>query len=329
MSRVIAILGVVTVLLCGFAQSAHAQRGFGGDQGGGSDFGGDRGGFSRGGSGGGFPPGGFGGGFPPGGFGGDRGGFDPSQFLVRIDENDDGFLDPDELENSRGPIRSMLEARGIDISRGVDLKEAGKAMKKAMEERSGGGSDREGRSRSRGDSGGPKPPEKIRVTLDLPSEYTSGDTNGDGQVSFAEWVLWKGRAAITQFDAFDHNRDGYLTPKELTQGSKEPETLIAGGTGTSPASSTAAAVVRPATPPINLETVSLTTPEAEPHVKQAERFFSILDRDRDGSLSGQEWQRSSNLRSKFEQAGVSLSEPMPKESFVKYYVHINLQTTTS
>ncbi len=318
MQRAKTLLTIATLLL-GLSQTACAQRGFG--DGGRGDFGGDGGEFG----GRGFSPGGFGG----GDFGGRGGGFDPSEFLGRMDQNEDGYLDGDELENSRGPIRYMLESQGIDIARGVSLRDAEKMMKKAAEDRMRGGSSRDDRDRSRGDSRGTKPPEKIRVTVDLPGEYASGDVNLDGQISFAEWMAWKGRSAMGQFDLHDHNLDGFLTPKELTLGAKDAGTQIASAAGSTSGSTSAAAPARPAIPPVNLETVSVTGPDVEPHVKQAERYFLILDKDRNGSLTEQEWQRSTSIRAKFEQAGANFAQPMPKEDFVKYYVHITLNTSTS
>lgn len=103
--------------------------------------GGFPGGGFPGGPGGGGPPGmGFGGGGPPGmgfGGGGDRGGrggggwgggapgggFDPSQFISRMDTNGNGSIDPEEAQ---GPARFMLErmARNnpkIDLSKPIPI----------------------------------------------------------------------------------------------------------------------------------------------------------------------------------------------------------------
>lgn len=65
---------------------------------------------------------------------------------------------------------------------------------------------------------------------------------------------------------------------------------------------------------------STLSADAKRHAATAERFFKVLDRDRDGKITDLEWRRSSRLRPKFEQAGADLSQPMSQEQFVDYYV---------
>ncbi|MBM3964257.1 MAG: hypothetical protein FJ308_04210 [Planctomycetes bacterium] len=107
--------------------------GFGGDRGRGGDRGGDRGGGSP------WGGGGFGGGsFGGGGFGGGGGGFDPSQFISRMDTNGNGSIDPEEAQ---GPARFMLDrmARGnpkIDLSKPIPISVITEAFQQM---RSGGG----------------------------------------------------------------------------------------------------------------------------------------------------------------------------------------------
>lgn len=60
-----------------------------------------------------------------------------------------------------------------------------------------------------------------------------------------------------------------------------------------------------------------------PEAARAKYTFRLLDRDRDGSVTPEEWQRSRRLRPKFEEAGVDLSKPMTVEQFVPTYLKIN------
>ncbi len=93
-------------LLCVGTSSVFAQPGDWGGRGG--DFGGRGGDMGGGGFGGGGPGGSWGGaGYDQGGgssFGG-RGGFDPSSFVDRLDANQNGMLDPEEMQ---GPAQFMV-----------------------------------------------------------------------------------------------------------------------------------------------------------------------------------------------------------------------------
>jgi hypothetical protein len=55
------------------------------------------------------------------------------------------------------------------------------------------------------------PTRKARVSP-LPKEYQLLDKNGDGQIGLYEWD----RARYAEFRKLDKNRDGFLTPKELS-----------------------------------------------------------------------------------------------------------------
>ncbi len=177
---------------------------------------------------------------------------------------------------------------------------------------------------------------KQRVTVDLQADFTEGDTDADGQIGMYEWTQWKSRAALAAFMGMDSNHDGFLTPRELTRAAEaEPVDLASvlpiGPAATStlaiqavtPTPSTVAAQPLPETSPPAAANASTTITAADPgQVKQAERFFALLDRDRNGTVSDLEWEKSQRLKPKFAAAGANLATPMASEEFVRYYVRI-------
>lgn len=354
---------------------------------------------------------------------GPPGGFDPSRFFDAMDRNQNGRLDPEEIENSRGPIRSQLEGAGIDWRRGVSRDEFSRVISQQSfsRSRSGGegrsfggdrggfggdrggfGGDRGGFGGDRGSFGGSRssfgpssgdqprefngsganfsprsdggpsrtmsstttastptpsasgtaPVVPVRVTIDLQRDFAAGDTDSDGQIGFYEWLRWKGRAEIAKFSELDINGDGFLTPREiLNQSNTGSPTLIA-ATGTpsplpssapppSSAVTTPAAAPSAATPvPAPATPVSTTTPEASPikaltldislpidendsSVRRYRNSFRLLDRNSDGRLSLDEWERSTNIRKKFADAGVDLRQPMDGDTFVRFHLTID------
>ena len=164
--------------------------------------GGNRGGFSGG-------PGSMGGG--DSGSGGSR---------MRLDANEDGVIDKEEIKNMPEQMRSFLESRGIKIKPGASVDEFRNQMREQMGRGPGGdtSSQRDGsKAGNRGvsDPNAPfRPRTKERVTVDLPPKYSELDTDFDGQIGLYEWVISK-RESLDQFDAIDVNIDGYLTPAEL------------------------------------------------------------------------------------------------------------------
>ena len=108
----------------------------------------------------------------------------------------------------------------------------------------GGGGGWGGRGGGQGGGGGqgespaptPRTTTRTRVTVDLPSSYVPGDSDGDNQLGLNEWTSWKTRSAMREFIALDVDGDGFLTPREL---GGRPSSSSSGGT---------AAVTAPSTP---------------------------------------------------------------------------------
>ena len=54
--------------------------------------------------------------------------------------------------------------------------------------------------------------------------------------------------------------------------------------------------------------------------RQARTYFKLMDNDRNGTISADEWERSRRLKPMFEAVGVDLSQPMNETQFVEGYV---------
>ena len=195
------------------------RGGFGGRGGGPGGGGPPGGGF--GGRGGGPPGGGFGGrgGGPPGGFGGrsSRGGFDPSSFLSRLDQNGNGIIDPNEQQGPAQFIISRLSQSDPSIKAGqpIPLSKITEGFNAMRGQRGGddGRGDRDGRDAADealetellvpgfGVTDMPSPLLGFGATAELLSvEVTPEDEN-----EAAQWLR-----------RMDRNRDGFLEKSELS-----------------------------------------------------------------------------------------------------------------
>ena len=238
------------------------------------------------------------------GGGGDRGEQIRNFFAQMRSRGGNGGSSDDRREQMRAFFSRMQQQR--DGGQGGSSRSRGG--------REGGG--RGGRSRGRGESNATKPKPVVRVTIDLPENYAAMDRDKDGQLGLYEWKL----SAIQQFRTLDTNRDGFLTPRELTStaGSEETTTASTDDTGDSKKESSDDKKSETSTSPGGTVAVSAAAgPKKDDRtVRIAQYTFKALDKDKDGKLSAEEWQKSSRTRSTFAKKKVKLKLPIDEAGFV-------------
>jgi len=192
----------------------------------------------------------------------------------------------------------------------------------------------------------PKPRTRWQKPLQLPEQYRSKDKDKDGQIGMYEWP----RNDFATFRKLDLNHDGFLTAAELTRGPSKGTTPVASASSTSarPDSSSPPAEVATATAKTGKETAAksadgatdededadepaalakekptpATTPSSSAGRSEAERQWDIVDKDKDGKVTEEEWGRSYLARPKFRDAGIAVSFPMAQEEFLRLYAQL-------
>ncbi len=205
------------------------RGGRGGGERGGGDRGGGRGGGDRGG-------GGRGGGGPGGGQTGGRGGrggFDPSAMLQRFDQDGDGVINFDQMDDRvKSFAGRMLERLGMEAKGRVKISDISKKIEAA---RNGGST----RGNTRGKTEVKETPKSELVEgadqfegsysfrqeskrlKGVPRWWEDRDENEDGQVSLGEYFTSRSarerQRQLREFDKLDANGDGILTPSEAEE----------------------------------------------------------------------------------------------------------------
>lgn len=175
----------------------------------------------------------------------------------------------------------------------------------------------------------------VRTTVDLNEEFTPHDLDQDGQIGLYEWRK-NNPSKLAVFFVIDLNGDGFLTPREiqlfnagktqrsaasfmfalnsdLPADSKQTETT------TKPTPSNKVVNQKSLTPASAKKTSTAST---DPVTNQANVFFKLLDRNKDGTISPEEWKKSRSMRRMFEGANIDLTQSMSQAQFVVHFVTI-------
>lgn len=311
---------------------------------------------------------------------GDDGG---ERFFGYMDRNRDGRLDAEEVQRMPGSFRDQLQRSGIRVERGVSKDEFLRVMPRIMEEmrrqrergRDGDDDDRrrdeerrreEERRRQESSRGpGNSQPEKKRevavysprkiepVTIEIPSQFTDGDIDQDGQLGLYEWRKWKPEAR-NEFQLRDRNGDGFLTPQELQLPLPTPAETPAGTVAAAPANGQPQSSGRPGTgsqfgnrsrgpgsspyrgsrdgertgpysqpsnaPPQDASSTEESAETPDRLTNTARFIFGTLDKDKDETLSPDEISSSRVVKPKFESAGIDMTQPMSQQQFIEAYL---------
>jgi EF-hand domain pair len=178
-------------------------------------------------------------------------------------------------------------------------------------------------SGTEGDTSSSRPPKvRRRVTVKLPDEYRSKDTDKDGQIGMYEWP----RADYAAFRKLDLNGDGFLTAQELQRKGSSKRYSARPATSTpaaeKPETESGSTVVASKTqkPDGDSETPA-STDEVAPTASrsEAERQFDLVDKDKNGKITEEEFKGSIVTRLKFTSAGVALTFPVGRDEFLRMY----------
>ena len=164
-------------------------------------------------------------------FGGRGGPPDPTEMIRRMDQNGDGVIQPDEIDERRR--RFMSEGMGIDFSQPVPVEEIAKRIQERMTR-----GQEEARSRDQAQQAEQKKKEEAardayRITGTerlknrksyraeaaalpdkLPDWWSGKDANLDGQITLAEYLGNEPDRSSDPFSDLDRNRDGVVTAQE-------------------------------------------------------------------------------------------------------------------
>jgi len=271
----------------------------------------------------------------------------PDRIFSFLDRNGSGTIEPDEIGRIPAPMREWLSRSGTDLSQPIPRDRFLTIAPQMMQAiRSGRSSSRRlpgnnppsssaGPSKSRSGKAngyqpvvtGSEPKPRSRVTVSLPDQYRERDQDDDGQIGLYEWKQWN-RAALAGFFILDRNSDGFLTPRELVlsegddskestkTSTKPPRLVVVKRSGNSGRSGETGASGR------RVVSSGQSSVEESPETRRARYYFSLMDKNRDGSMTDDEWAQSRRIRPLFERAGIDISKPMSMQQFVENYVRV-------
>lgn len=183
------------------------------------------------------------------------------------------------------------------------------------------GSSSRGDYRSRSSRSAPKPPP--RITVDLPESWKAADLDKDGQIGLYEWD----RKKYKEFFALDTNRDSLLTPREISRASgaspAPTTTAVAASTVASSRSTKSSATAQPvAATPSGTPLAAVEYDPKSAEGRWAKYVFGRLDKNKDGSLSSDEWNGSAKTRDSFKKHNAQISFPASFEHFAGLMVAV-------
>ena len=261
-----------------------------------------------------------------------------------LDKNKDGKLDAEEFKSMPAGFRDRLQAAGLNVDRPIDARELGERMSGAVQRMREGSTSRGGSGDRRGrESNDPQAairatgafvmPERIKVLVALAADFKDLDLDEDKQISLFEWSQ-SGKTEVEFFDQ-DENEDGLLTPRELADAADEKADrsfkveqrviVLDSKSTTSPYSKT---VVMASQMGKSAARDSRRKSADAGEERKAAYYFSVLDKNKDGKLSGEEWNGSRRVKPLFEKAKIPLND-MSKDKFIATYLKVSASEESS
>ncbi len=213
-----------------------------------------------------------------------------NELLRRYDRNRDGFLASDE-------ISSRFAGNPMDFDRNKDGKLTASELAVRYARRREGREETEKRDSGRSDRGREKRAEAPdvfngrksyratagrRLPEGLPGYFTDKDTNGDRQVTMAEFSSDWSNEVVKEFFNSDLNRDGVITADEALRVVENP--------GIASAMASTSSTSKPASPATSV-TPALSGPLDEKYVKVGQRIIERYDKNGDKALTASEWDK--------------------------------------
>jgi len=257
--------------------------------------------------------------------------------MSRLDANQNGRVDQEEIDRIPERVREMMKARGFELNSGESVDEVRDRMRRRYEEarrRWDGGADRREDSSDSGRDNRSTPPpafkprDRERMTVDLPTTYSEVDTDLDGQIGLYEWIVAR-RTDLALFDKIDRNQDSLLTPRELVvweasqkksaetarTGFQRERLVIVGSTATTASEKTSQ----------GQDGKSEGSQRRDKRQERMQSFatssFGRLDSNGDGRISMDEWDGSRRTRSWFERSGIEI-KAMSEKEFTQTYTKL-------
>ena len=222
------------------------------------------------------------------------------------DNNRDGKIDKREMERSRyGADLPMYDKNrdGVITVNEMEFRYARRRVENTRDAQARGGSNNRRRdegNRNEEEEDENKRPESYRrvpaverMPEGLPEWFARDDANGDGQIAMAEYATSWSSSVLDDFNQFDLNQDGMITPREClraVENEAERGGSIGGGSSSSSEDSSEDRDESDSDSSESSESSSGSASDLDPrYMTYAKGLVDKYDTNRDGALSKEEW----------------------------------------
>lgn len=229
--------------------------------------------------------------------------------LGRYDRNKDGFLSGDELSSRWSGNPLDFDRNGDGKLSASELAVRAARMRVAQVEVSQAQTRRDSDRRGNRDSKPAEIPDPYKgrksfailarsLPEGMPGWFAEKDIDGDQQVSMAEYSKSWNESLVTEFQSFDLNGDGFVTPQECLAAVRDgASSSVTSGSGamsdssrsSRDATSTTASAPTTATPASGGTSSSTVGQPDQKTMDYVQRIIGRNDKNKDGQLTADEW----------------------------------------